>query len=109
MQLAQNAVQHTSAGDTIELGSRVDHDTLELWVADSGPGVPVADRDAIFDSFTRPHDGARSGEHFGLGLPIVRAIAEAHHGHVAVSRSNAAGALFTIRIPVSSTKKPTTT
>jgi signal transduction histidine kinase len=108
MQLAQNAVQHTSAGDTIELGSSVDHDTLELWVADSGPGVPVADRDAIFHNFTRPHNGSRSGEHFGLGLPIVRAIAEAHHGTVTVSDSKAGGALFTIRIPVSSTTKPAT-
>jgi signal transduction histidine kinase len=108
MQLAQNAVQHTSAGDTIELGSRVDDHTLELWVADSGPGVPIAERDAIFHNFTRLHDGARSGEHFGLGLPIVRAIAEAHHGTVTVTTSTEGGALFTIRIPVSSTTKPPT-
>ena len=101
MQLAQNAVQHTAAGDAIELGSRVADGTLELWVGDSGPGVPVADREAIFDSFARPHDGSRSGEHFGLGLPIVRAIAEAHHGDIAVATSNAGGALFTIRIPLS--------
>jgi two-component system, OmpR family, sensor kinase len=105
MQLAQNAVQHTSLGDTIELGSRVDRDTLELWVADSGPGVPETEREAIFDSFARPHDGSRRGEHFGLGLPIVRAIAEAHHGRVAVATSRVGGALFTIRMPLSDTTK----
>lgn len=105
MQLAQNAVQHTSPGDTIEVGSRVDRDTLELWVADAGPGVPETERKAIFDSFARPHDGSRSGEHFGLGLPIVRAIAEAHHGRVAVATSRVGGALFTIRIPLSDTTK----
>jgi signal transduction histidine kinase len=106
MQLAQNAVQHTSAGDTIELGSRVADGTLGLWVADSGPGVAVADREAIFHSFARPHDGSRSGEHFGLGLPIVRAIAEAHHGRIAVLTSSAGGALFTIQIPLTSTPEP---
>ena len=51
MQLAQNAVQHTAAGDPIELGSRLAGDAVELWVGDSGPGVPDADREAIFQSF----------------------------------------------------------
>jgi signal transduction histidine kinase len=108
MQLAQNAVQHTSVGDTIEVGSRIDGNTLELWVGDSGPGVPVADREAIFDGFARPHDGARRGEHFGLGLPIVRAIVEAHNGRITVGTSRAGGALFTIRIPVSLTPNAVT-
>jgi len=108
MQLAQNAVQHTATGDTIELGSRVDGDTLELWVGDAGPGVPVGDREAIFHGFARPHDGSRRGEHFGLGLPIVRAIVEAHHGRIAVTASRFGGALFTLRIPLSSAPKQQT-
>ncbi len=103
MQLAQNAVQHTSPGDTIELGSRVDRSTLELWVGDSGPGVPAAERQGIFDSFARPQAESRSADHFGLGLPIVRAIAEAHRGTVAVATSSAGGALFTLRIPMTTT------
>jgi two-component system, OmpR family, sensor kinase len=105
MQLAQNAVQHSASGETIEIGSRLDDNTLELWVADSGPGVPAAERETIFHSFARPHDTSRSGEHFGLGLPIVRAIAEAHHGGITVSTSKSGGALFTIRIPLTSTTK----
>jgi two-component system, OmpR family, sensor kinase len=107
MQLAQNAVQHTAAGDPIELGSRLAGDAVELWVGDSGPGVPDADREAIFQSFARPHDGSRSAEHFGFGLPIVRAIAEAHHGQVDVGMSNAGGALFTIRLPLSRMEQQT--
>ena len=107
MQLAQNAVQHTEPGDSIELGSRIADGTLELWVADSGPGVPFADRETIFDSFARPHDGSRTSEHFGLGLPIVRAIAEAHHGGISVAPSNAGGALFTIRIPLPTSNRQT--
>ena len=108
MQLAQNAVQHTAAGDPIELGSRLAGDTLELWVGDSGPGVPDADREAIFQSFARPHDGSRSGEHFGLGLPIVRAIAEAHHGHVEVGTSKRGRrAVHDSASPLSTTKQQT--
>jgi len=107
MQLAQNAVQHTAPGDAIELGSRLADGTVELWVADSGPGVPVADRETIFDSFARPHNGSPNGEHFGLGLPIVRAITEAHHGRISVAASKAGGALFTMRIPLSTTNRQT--
>ncbi len=108
MQLAQNAVQHTADGDAIELGSRVVGDVVELWVADAGAGVPEADRDAIFHSFTRPGAVRRTADHFGLGLPIVRAIAEAHRGHVDVGTAHLGGALFTIRIPLSETKAATT-
>jgi signal transduction histidine kinase len=101
MQLAQNAVQHTRDGDTIEVGSGVEDDTVVLWVADSGPGVPLADRERIFDGFAHRDDGSGRGDHLGLGLPIVRAIAEAHHGRVGVETSSAGGAGFTIRIPLS--------
>jgi len=100
MQLAQNAVQHTDTGDAIELGSRLRDGTLELWVGDSGSGVAVEDRDAIFHGFARSGDSHRDGEHYGLGLPIVRAIAEAHQGRVAVGTSALGGALFTIALPV---------
>lgn len=109
MQLAQNAAQHTAVGDTIEIGSRLDGNTLEMSVADSGSGVPAAELETIFHGFARPHDTSRRGEHFGLGLPIVRAIAEAHHGSVTVSTSESGGARFTIRIPLMSTTKSQST
>jgi len=99
MQLAQNAVQHTVVGDAIELGSRVDGGRLELWVADSGSGVPMAQREVIFQGFSRTSYTERQGEHFGLGLPIVRAIAEAHRGDVTVGSSGLGGARFTLWIP----------
>jgi signal transduction histidine kinase len=100
MQLAQNAVQHTNPEDVIEVGSRVVDDQVELWVGDSGPGVPESDRERIFNSFGRNREGASRGEHFGLGLPIVRAVAEAHRGQVKVENANAGGACFRIRVPL---------
>ncbi len=99
MQLAQNATQHTEPGDRIELGSRVDAGWVELWVGDAGPGVPEDLRATVFEGFSRAGADRRTGEHFGLGLPIVRAIAEAHHGQVSVGRSELGGALFTMRLP----------
>jgi signal transduction histidine kinase len=63
--------------------------------------VPVADQVRIFDGFARDRGGGTPANHFGLGLPIVRAIAEAHHGHVTVDTASLGGARFTIRLPLS--------
>ncbi|HWC27068.1 MAG TPA: ATP-binding protein [Solirubrobacteraceae bacterium] len=99
MQLAQNAVQHTSAGDPIELGSELADGHARLWVSDSGPGVPDEDRERIFDRFARGSQVRRS-QGAGLGLAIVRAIAEAHGGEVELERSRPdGGATFVMTIP----------
>jgi len=100
MQLAQNATQHTSDGDQIAIGSWCSDNFLELWVGDSGPGVPEDQRDALVKGFARVPGTRLDGDHFGLGLPIVRAIAIAHHGQVTIGGNVLGGALFTIRIPV---------
>ncbi|MGW4832561.1 sensor histidine kinase [Amycolatopsis japonica] len=101
VQLAQNAVQHTEDGDEILIGSAVTEDTVSFWVADHGPGVPREDAEKIFQRFNRgPSGGHRSGA--GLGLAIVRAIAEAQHGLVRLESAPGHGARFTIEIPVRS-------
>jgi two-component system, OmpR family, sensor kinase len=100
MQLAQNATQHTVDGDQIAVGSWHSGDHFQLWVGDSGPGIPADERDGLFEGFSRGVHSSRSGEHFGLGLPIVRAIAVAHGGTVDVGGNVLGGALFTIRIPI---------
>lgn len=97
LQLADNAVRHTQPGDTITIGSRSSLTTLELWVADEGPGVDPELRDAIFDRFTSTgsHDG------FGLGLSIVSAIARAHGGTVSLDdTAPGEGAVFRLRVPI---------
>ncbi len=99
LQLCDNAVKHTGSGDEIALGSSYDGSTARLWVRDSGPGVPPGDRDQIFDRFGRgtvsDHD-----EGFGLGLSIVRAIAQAHAGTVTVADARPHGAVFTLLVPI---------
>jgi two-component system, OmpR family, sensor kinase len=76
-------------------------DQAVLTVADTGPGIRVADRDRIFDRFFRP-DGGRSRDRggAGLGLAIVHAIVTAHHGQVSVTGAHPHGAVFEVRLPV---------
>ncbi|WSF21849.1 ATP-binding protein [Streptomyces sp. NBC_01353] len=81
VQLAQNAVQHTVPGQRIAIGSRTAEGRIELYVADRGPGVQEQDAEVIFERFRRgtARRGARTSG-AGLGLSIVRAIAEGHRG-----------------------------
>ncbi|MGV8846875.1 ATP-binding protein [Tessaracoccus sp.] len=103
MQLAANAVRHTSAGDRITIGGNVSEGRLLLSVLDEGAGIPEEDRDGIFDRFVRAGyrgDGGRRGEGAGLGLPIVASIAHAHGGSVVLVSELGQGSTFTLDIPV---------
>lgn len=98
MNLAHNAVQHTSDGDRIALGSTLTPTEARIWVTDTGPGIPAADRERIFERFTRGA-GRRRSDGAGLGLAIVRAIVEAHGGELTLSTREGHGSTFTVRIP----------
>ena len=80
--LVDNAVRHAGRAVTVTV-LPVASGRVGLVVADDGPGVPVADRERVFDRFTRLDD-ARSGDDggVGLGLAIVRDIARLHGGTV---------------------------
>ncbi|NYH80829.1 signal transduction histidine kinase [Actinopolyspora biskrensis] len=95
VQLAQNAVQHTGKGSEIRLGCALTEGRLTLWVSDNGPGIDPAQLARIFERFA--HGNERRGG-AGLGLSIVRAIVDAHHGQVRVRSEG--GATFEIEIPV---------
>ena len=95
LQLADNAVRHTQPGDEIGIGSRQHEGRLELWVRDTGPGVAPEMRSKIFERFAR---GETNDDGFGLGLSIVRAIAEAHGGDIVLD-DTATGATFRLSLP----------
>lgn len=99
LQLAANAVKHTWPGSVIALGARVDETDVTLWVRDEGSGVPDADKEAIFERFRRSLV-APGDEGFGLGLSVVRAIAQAHGGTAHVEDASPAGARFVMTLPV---------
>ena len=82
--LVENALNATATGDRITISARVRDQQAELAVADTGTGIAPPDVDRIFERFVRgPCTGGRPGT--GLGLPIVKAIAEAHGGTVTVT------------------------
>jgi len=97
--LLENAIAHTAADDLIELGARRENGHVILSVADSGSGIPAADLDRIF-RFARadPHRTREAGG-FGLGLAIVQAIAEAHHGSARASSTLGHGSVFEVLLP----------
>ena len=96
--LLQNAVQHTPSGASVTITSCQDRDGLRIRVTDAGRGIPPADRARIFDRFVQL-DASRRATGTGLGLPIARWIAEAHHGTLVLESSGAAGSTFCVSLP----------
>ncbi len=102
--LLDNAVKYTPEGGAIEVSGRAVSEgglpQVELCVADSGVGIPPADRPRVFERFYRV-DKARSRElgGTGLGLSIVKHLVEAHRGTVWVEGNRPAGSRFLIRLP----------
>jgi len=98
--LVENAVKHTTPDDWIELAVRRHHG-VEITVADSGAGVSAKDLDRIFERFARADiSRQRDSEGLGLGLPIVKTIAEAHGGSLSIRSEVGKGTEFTISLPL---------
>ena len=104
--LADNAARH--AATTVSLSLRRDGDWVVVQVADDGPGVPLEYRLRIFDRFTRLDQArARDSGGSGLGLAISREIAQAHGGSLELLLGvEQEGAVFELRLPTATTKRP---
>jgi two-component system, OmpR family, sensor kinase len=101
--LARNAIEHTADHDgLVRLDvTRLAPDRIRFVVLDDGPGIPVDERERVFERFHRTDSGrGRATGGAGLGLAIVRAIAEAHRGTVRVRDSqNGGGAEVELVLP----------
>jgi signal transduction histidine kinase len=102
MNLAQNATQYTQPNQTIAIGSAIRSKMVHFWVRDTGEGISLDDQQRIFDRFARAANSRRRSEGAGLGLSIVRAIVEAHHGQIKLRSQLGKGSTFTIMIPLDS-------
>lgn len=105
MNLAQNATHHTTETDAIALGSTVDRNNVRFWVRDTGEGINESDQQRIFERFARAANSRRRSEGAGLGLSIVRAIAQAHGGWVELFSRLGVGSTFTIVLPLETPKQ----
>ena len=92
--LIDNALAHAPAGQPVEIVVQEDG---SLEVRDHGAGIPTEHRAQIFERFWRARKSG--GEGAGLGLSIVRAIAQRHHGTVAVADNPGGGTVFRLAFP----------
>lgn len=96
--LLDNALKYTPEGGRVEVTVEERGGGAVVRVDDSGPGVPEKERGAIWRRLYRG-DSSRSQRGLGLGLTMVRAIAEAHGGTATVGASPSGGARFELRLP----------
>jgi signal transduction histidine kinase len=98
--LVRNAVAHTNPGDRVQVASGARDGWLEIAVSDTGPGIPPDQLEQIFERFQRlDKSRSRDGGGTGLGLPIARAIVEAHGGRIRAESPPARGATFRLELP----------
>lgn len=96
--LLENVLRYTPDLSPIEISAKTTDTTINIAVADHGPGIPVGLEDKLFDKFYRVHPGvAQSG--VGLGLSICKAIVTAHGGSIYVQNRPEGGAVFSITLP----------
>jgi two-component system OmpR family sensor kinase len=103
LNLMENAIRHTPDGTHIRAQVTADNDEVVLMVQDDGPGVAPELRERIFERFVR--GAGDRGSSSGLGLSIVRVVAEAHGGTVVFEDADP-GARFVVRLPAAHLPAP---
>jgi signal transduction histidine kinase len=80
----------------VTIGGEAQGDAVRLFVADNGPGVPTEHRERVFGLFERLHTDSDGS---GVGLAIVRRVAEVHGGHAWIEATPGGGATFCVALP----------
>jgi signal transduction histidine kinase len=98
--LLDNALKYTPEGGSVRLSCVIESDQAIVRVRDTGMGIPLEEQARIWERLYRG-DKSRSQRGLGLGLSLVKAIVEAHHGTVSVQSQPGSGTEFTVRLPSS--------
>ena len=94
-----NAVKYSGEGDSIEVRGSQSEDGVSIEVADTGIGIPEAERQSVWAELARGSNAAgRSGS--GLGLPLVRLVVERHGGHVRLTSREGVGTSVVLTLPL---------
>jgi two-component system sensor histidine kinase KdpD len=97
--LIENALKYSPAGQPIGITARIDGDAVAFEVLDRGRGIPAGEEHAIFERFYRAADSQRASG-TGLGLAICRAIVRAHGGAIEARNREGGGAAFRFTLPL---------
>ena len=100
--LVSNAIKYTPPGGVITVSAGTKDSESWVRVSDTGPGIPVNEREKIFQPFYRGGQGQRFPQGMGLGLSIARDLATAHGGRIELESTPGLGSQFTIWLPLRS-------
>lgn len=95
--LLDNALKYTPEGGEVRLACKIIDERIIVEVSDTGMGIHPAEQSRIWERLYRS-DKSRSERGLGLGLSLVKAIVEAHHGEVSVASTPGQGSVFTVAI-----------
>ena len=98
LNLLDNAVKYGPSGQAVTVVLRLEQDRARIEVADEGPGIDAEDVERIWQPFNRLEKAAAVTGGTGIGLAIVRQLAELHGGRAWVDRT-AAGSRFVVELP----------
>lgn len=96
--LLDNALKYSPDGGRVEIATHREEDSIRIEFRDTGPGIPESEQEKIWQRLYRG-DKSRSRKGLGLGLSLVRAIVQAHHGTATVECPAGGGSIFRIRLP----------
>jgi signal transduction histidine kinase len=99
LNLLTNAIKFTENG-SITLIVKNQGQNVSFVVIDTGPGIPKAEQELIFEPFMQTEDGAKQTQGTGLGLPISRSLAQAHGGKLWVESEIGEGSSFFFTLPL---------
>jgi signal transduction histidine kinase len=97
--LIDNAVKYGPGGQTIWIGVRSEAAEVQLWVQDSGPGIPARDRDRVWQPFVRLDTPGDATAGTGIGLTIVRELLDQMNGRAEIQDTAAGGVRISIFLP----------
>lgn len=103
--LLDNAISHAGGGGTITVRAAQNHQGISISVIDHGKGIPLADRQRVFDRFYQVDTSRTDKNHFGLGLSVVKELVRLHKGSIELSETAGGGCTFQICFPVLSSNR----